>query len=357
MAILARYIAFNDQPPYFKLEYGNLPEIQEGEILVKIVYTSLCRSDINTYIGKRKEKTPTILGHESVGIVYQIGSHGALVDAVGTKLVIGQRITWAIYASDPNDPMSLQGIPQKAKSLFKYGHEQLTNENTFHGGLAEYIVIRKNTPVLVLNSEISNEEASLINCSIATVCASFRIAGPVEGKRVLIAGVGMLGIFACAMAKQLKANSICAVDINQRRLDISKEYGATKTVLFGNLDLEQDDADVVIDFTGLNEVMEKGIRLLKIGGVAVWVGATFPQEALKLDAEQVIRKILTIKGIHNYNETDFIEAVRFLTRIKGVYDFSRFIENTFSLDETEKAFEYASTFNPYRVGISFNILT
>ncbi len=357
MAILTKYVVYNDQPPYFKLESGNLPEILEGEILVKVLYTSLCRSDINTYVGKRKEKTPTILGHESVGIIYQIGSLGTVLDSVGKRLEIGQRITWAIFASDPSDTMSMTGIPQKAVSLFKYGHEKITYENSFHGGLAEFIILRKHTPLLVLDNAISNEVASLLNCSISTVSAAFRMAGVIEGKHVLITGAGMLGIFACAMAKHLKAKSICAVDINQRRLDISSDFGATDAVLFSDLELERNRADVVIDFTGVNEAMERGIHQLQIGGVAVWVGATFPQESLKINAEEIIRNIITIKGIHNYNEHDFIQAVRFLNEVNAIYDFSRFVEKTFTLEDTDKAFQYALTFNPYRVGITFNLST
>jgi alcohol dehydrogenase len=67
----------------------------------------------------------------------------------------------------------------------------------------------------------------------------------------------------------------------------------------------------------------------------------------------VIRRILTIQGIHNYNEQDLVQAVAFLERTYQQYDFSKFIEQSFHLEETQAAFDYAVEHNPFRVGITF----
>jgi alcohol dehydrogenase len=353
MALTARYVVFNDEAPQLSIVDSILPELQEGELLVKVQYTALCRSDINTFIGKRKEKTPTILGHESVGVIYKIASNETMLDGRGVKLTIGKRITWGIYSSDPNDPLSLQGLPQKARFLFKYGHEEVTDSSSFHGGLSEFIVLRKNTPIVVLEDSISSEVASLINCSIATVAAAFRLAGPVKKKKIMITGAGMLGMFACAMAAEQKAASVCAVDISKKRLDLAIKYGATQTLFFEELSTHSIKPDVVIDFSGANEAMKQSLLIAATGAKIIWVGATFPQEDLEISAEMVIRRILTIQGIHNYNEQDLVQAVAFLERTYLQYDFSKFIEQSFQLEETQAAFDYAVEHNPFRVGITF----
>ena len=138
-----------------QLEECEIPALCQGEVLVKNEYVTLCRSDISTYTGKRIEKTPTILGHEIVGRVVALGEGNPVLDLEGRPLAIGERVTWAIYASNPDGEMARRGIPQKAPDLFKYGHEQLTERNTLHGGLAEYTLLRRYTPVLPLWTRMS----------------------------------------------------------------------------------------------------------------------------------------------------------------------------------------------------------
>ena len=101
--------------------------------------------------------------------------------------------------------MSRLGIPQKSPDLFKYGHEQLTETNTLNGGLAEYTIIRKNTPVIVLSEDVPVNAAAIINCSVSTVAGAIRLTGGVEGKRVALWGTGMLGVIACAQCREAGA--------------------------------------------------------------------------------------------------------------------------------------------------------
>ena len=130
----------------FSIQHTNIPSLKSGELLVRNEYVTLCRSDLNTFVGKRKEKTPTILGHEIVGRIEGFAEDHPRIDARGDELQIGDRVSWAIYASDPTDPLSTQGIPQKAADLFKYGHERISEEENLHGGLAGHTIIRSNTP-------------------------------------------------------------------------------------------------------------------------------------------------------------------------------------------------------------------
>jgi alcohol dehydrogenase len=276
-----------------------------------------------------------------------------MLDGRGVKLTIGKRITWGIYSSNPNDPLSLQGLPQKARFLFKYGHEEVTSSSSFHGGLSEFIVLRKHTPIVVLNDKISSEVASLINCSISTVAAAFRLAGSFKKKHVMITGAGMLGMFACAMAAEQKAASICAVDISKKRLDLALQYGASQTLFFEELTSHKIKPDIIIDFSGANEAMKQSLLIAATGAKIIWVGATFPQEDLEISAEMIIRRILTIQGIHNYNQQDLVQAVNFLERTYQQYDFNKFIEKSFQLEDTQAAFDYAVEHNPFRVGITF----
>lgn len=333
-----------------------IPKLGDGELLVKNEYVTLCRSDINTYIGKRKEKNPTILGHEIVGRIAEMNESSPQNDLCNQQLKVGDRITWGIYSSNPGSGLALCGIPQKGDELFKYGHEELTEENTLHGGLSEFTIIRKNTPIIKLNCDIPLKVSATINCSIATVSGAFRLAGSVKGKKILIIGVGMLGIVACSIAKSNQAQLIVSSDINTSRLNESKLFGADLALDFSTIKHEEfsvslEKFDVIFDFSGIPEAMELSLKLLSIGGTTVWVGATFPQREVKLSAEKLIRNIHTVKGLHNYNQDDFKYAVKFLEENYRKYPFEILVEDLFSLNETKDAFKYAIDQNSYRVGI------
>ncbi len=71
----------------------NVHGLKAGEILVKIEYTTLCRSDVNTYSGKRIEKNPTILGHEIIGRIAAFGPNAETMDVRGRYLTAGDRVS------------------------------------------------------------------------------------------------------------------------------------------------------------------------------------------------------------------------------------------------------------------------
>ena len=346
---MSKFASFVGAHQQFKIQSAALPALQEGEILVKNLCTSLCRSDIHTYLGNRIEKSPTILGHEIVGTIEKLGPNAPTHDSRGRVLKTGDRLTWAIYASSPNDTLSKLGIPQKAKDLFKYGHEKITEHSHFHGGLSEYTILRKNTPVAILNIALPNEIASLINCSVATVAGAIRLAGELKDKSVVVYGTGMLGIIACAMVNKMGASEVISVDENIERLEISKKFGATKSL--SPFEILNEKVDIVLEFSGALTAMENSIKILNIGGTTIWVGAVFAQPPVAINAEYLIRNLISIKGLHNYNNTDFLNAVSFMEMNHMHFEFEKLIKKGFVLEQVDAAFEYAVSNNPFRVSI------
>jgi putative phosphonate catabolism associated alcohol dehydrogenase len=334
-----------------------LPELQAQEILVRNEMTTLCRSDLNTFAGKRIEPTPTILGHEIIGRIARFGPGVTPVDLRGQPLQVGDRITWAIFASHPGDPMSLRGMPQKAADRFKYGHELLTEHSSLHGGLSEHTILRPHTPILKMSMEVPVSVAATVNCAMATVAGALRVAGEICAKRVLVSGAGMLGIIACAMASRTGAARVAAMDIDSGRLEIARKFGAD-TLIQATLDSENTATsetmnrfDVVIEVSGAATAMERTLDMLDIGGVAVWIGATYPARRTEISAEQVVRNLITIRGLHNYNTDDFRTAVEFVEQHHQDIPFQDLIHDGFTLDEAQQAFEYGLRENPFRVGI------
>ncbi len=346
-----RFVVFHETGKDLEFEQRAIPEPGPEEILVRNEYTTLCRSDLNTYSGKRQEKSPTILGHEIVGRIDAFGQGSLREDSRGRTLQPGDRITWGIYASDPSSKMAQKGIPQKSPDLFKYGHEQLTEANCFHGGLSSHTLLRPHTPVLKIDESVPLKVASLINCAVATVAGAMRLAGDVEKETVIISGAGMLGIVGCAMASVSGAKEVIAVDISEKRLKLAQHFGAHTAIQPHRMERMGRSAQVVIELSGANSAMEASLDWLQIGGTAAWVGGTYPQEPIEVNAEEIIRNLLTIKGLHNYNQSDLIRAVDFIEGHHQAFPFVDLVHEIPALKDAQEAFEYAIKHNPYRVGI------
>jgi len=339
-----------------------IPPLGPGEVLVRNEFTTLCRSDLNTYAGKRRERTPTVLGHEIVGTIAELGPGAPELDLRGAPLRVGDRITWAIYAADPCSCLARAGWPQKAADLFKYGHEEITSTSVLHGGLAEHCLLRRHTPIVRLDPTVPLPVLALINCAVATVAGSFRLAGPVAGRTVLIAGAGMLGVVACALARRSGAAEIIALDVDPARLATARRFGADQGRLLpvdGEIPgfvppraPESGLPRVAFDYSGAPATIEALLLDLGIGGTLVLVGSTFPQRDLRWNAERLVRQVQTIRGLHNYGADDLVAAVEFIERHHADFPFAELVADPgFGLASVEAAFAHGLTSGCHRVGL------
>ncbi len=360
-ALHGRLALFDAPGEPFRLEERSVRALRPGEILVRNTYTTICGSDLHTYCGLRQEPCPTVLGHEIVGEVVQLHPTHSGIDLLGETLRPGDRVTWTIFSSNPQSPYALRGMPQKGDDLYKYGHVRVSGEEVFHGGLAEYCVLKAHTGILKLPGNMPAAVAATINCSVSTVAGALRMAGDVRGKNILITGMGHLGITCAAMCREAGAAWIAAADIAERRLDDAASFGADVALnmqgdhaVMHQIIRERTDGrgiDVVFDMSGSPDAMEFGLSCLGIGGCAVWIGAVFNTRPLQVNPENVIRKLLTIKGLHNYNFDDFRYAFDFMRRNWEKYPFGSVVEKEFPLEAANEAFEYALANKPLRVGV------
>lgn len=352
---------FNEKNGSILPEYTSLPALQKGEILVQNKYTTLCGSDLHTFTGRRKEPSPIVLGHEIVGEIMELASNEPLYDLNGHLLKIGDLITWTIFAATETDEFVNDKMPQKSASLFKYGHVQFTQEEKFNGGLATHCVLKKGTGILKVPSSVDEKFAPIINCAGATAMAAHRLIDQIENKNVLILGAGVLGLIAAAIAKEKQASSVTVLDIDQSRLNKSKSFGVDH--IYNSLNPIEEltlitskfykkGFDVIIDMSGSIEAIKTGISFSAIGAQHIWIGAVTPTANIEINPEVMIRKLLSIRGMHNYNYEDFIHAVSFFEEHYRDYPFDTFVEKEFSLQETAEAFQYAIEHKPYRVLIT-----
>ncbi|WP_274474897.1 zinc-binding dehydrogenase [Mangrovimonas aestuarii] len=355
--IKAEAMVFEQVQQPFKRVMLNLPEIEIGEVLVKIKYTTICTSDLHTYYGRRVSPQPSVLGHEIIGEVVVTGK-GGVNDYYGDTLKQGDLVTWSVYAFDEEDDMAIKGIPQKSQGLYKYGHRKMEDDDVLNGGFASHCLLKKGTAIFKLPEHLSYSELAPLNCTHATIAGALRLAGNLEGKNVLVIGAGMLGISACAMSREAGTKEVFAMDIVSDRLQRAYLFGINKSISgeSSSQEIKNDlnfygGIDVVIDTTGVASAMEKGLEVLNIGGIAVWVGAVYSERHTQVNAEMIVRNLITIKGLHNYIPQDLGYAIDFLAKSRDKYPFSELVGEDFALGMLGQAFNCAHSGKHYRVGV------
>ena len=342
------------------IESFPIPSLKGSEVLVKIRCATICGSDLHSFQGRRHAPTPSILGHEMVGEVAAMGPSGA-EDYRGNALKLGDRVTWSMVWSCGECFYCQRGLRSKCEKLMKFGHEEIVPGRALIGGLAEYCHLPEKTAIFKVPENVLDAVASPANCATATVAAVYRHAGTVAGKTVVIHGAGMLGQTACAMAIVGGATNVIVLEPDPRRRENALRFGAT--VVLDNslsddvikarvLDLTAGrGADVGIELSGYPEAVERGLGLLRMGGRFVMAGATFPSRAFQWPAEQIVRRMLQIFGVYNYQPEDLETALDFLATIQGRYPFEELVGKTFPLSEVNAAFEFAEKQRPPRIAV------
>ena len=335
-----------------------LPSLEANEALIKIECCTICGSDLHTFSGMRQEATPSILGHEIVGVVHSVGNP-PLCSAEGRPLEPGDRVTWSVCVSCGSCDRCLRGLEPKCRHIVKYGHALAEGRTALSGGLAEYILLRAGTAVFCVDDELPAELICPANCATATVAAAYRLAGSIQQRHVLILGAGMLGLTAAAFAKSHGAESVTICDPHAGRLARATLFGADHAVC---LQTQADFAeqirqasnnmafDIVLELSGAPSAVEVAVALADIGGQVVLVGSVMPTEAVAVEPQEIVRRWLTIQGVHNYAPQDLQTAIQFLTT-QTDYPFVELVEQTFSLAEVNQAFAQAMRDRPVRLAI------
>ena len=295
-----------------------LPALRDHEVLVEVLACTLCGSDLHSLEGRRSVPLPTVLGHEALGLIVEFGPGASRRDAAGQHVGVGDRVTWGVVASCGECFYCRRLLPQKCERQTKFGHEPLRPGRELTGGLAGHCVLAAGTSVFRVPAHLSDAAACPANCAGATVAAALEAAGPLAGTRVLMMGSGLLGVTAIAWARALGAEGVIACDIAPARLALAATFGATHRATpdeVARIALECTEGhgvDVAFEMTGSPEALETALPLTRMGGSVILVGPVFPSRPVAIAAEQLVRRCLTLRGIHNYAPRHLHAALEFL---------------------------------------------
>ena len=252
------------------------------EVLVRPIAAGVCHSDLHFLDGSYPHMLPTILGHESAGVVEEVGNDVTYVKK-------GDHVITCLSAFCGHCNKCLTGHlslcqspevsrPPEVESRLSIGGEtvhQFLNLSSF----AELMLIHEHALVKV-REDMPMDRAALIGCSTTTgVGAVFHTAGVEPGSIVAVIGCGGVGLAAINGAAIAGASMVIAVDMVDSKLELAKAVGATHTInaRSGNavgevLELTKGGCDYTFEAIGLKATAEQAFQMLCSGGTATIIG-------------------------------------------------------------------------------------
>ena len=360
MNLQNQVMVFDAKTKSFSPELQEVTELAGGEVLVRIRCCTICGSDLHTWSGRRAGPARCVLGHEIVGEVVDWGGERPPLDYFGNAISTGQRITWNMAVGCGKCFFCRRGLQQKCERLFKYGHE-FDDARAATGGLGQYCRLVAGTAIFPLPDSLPDQVATPANCATATVCAATRLIGethPLPGATALVVGLGMLGLTAVARLADLGAANILAFDLDPDRAELARRFGATHVVSSADQVgkavqslTDSRGADIVMDFAGVPAAVQASIRHARVGGCVLLAGSVFPTGEIAIDPESFVRRMLTVRGLHNYLPVDLKDALEFLERTHPRYPFAELVSKSYELANVANAFKFAADQSPVRIAI------
>jgi len=322
---VARYYGNDD----IRIEEMPVPEIGRGELLIRIIASGICGSDVMHWY--REGKGPVVLGHEIAGEVTAAGE--------------------GVTAYKPGDRVSASHhVPCNTCHYCLNGHhtvcETLRRTNFHPGGFAEYVrlpEINVDRGVYLIPDQISFEEATFIE-PLACVLRGQRIAGVETGLSVLVIGSGISGLLHIQLARALGATLVVASDISPYRRGAAKKFGADEVIEAGG-DLPEvyrkmnrgRGADIVVLTAGAEEAIRHAFDSVDRGGTVLFFSPANQGVTIPLPVNRLFwRNEITLTSSYAANYHEHMMAMELIRQKKvAVRDM---ITHRFPLAETMEGF-------------------
>jgi S-(hydroxymethyl)mycothiol dehydrogenase len=327
------------------VEVIDVPDPGPGEALVQVQACGVCHTDLHYREGGINDEFPFLLGHEAAGVVEAVGPDVTEV-APGDFVILNWRAVCGECRS------CRRGRPQYCFSTHN-ATQKMTLDGTplspalGIGAFAEKTLVAAGQCTKV-SPDVKPEVAGLLGCGVMAGLGAAMLTGEVgPGDSVAVFGCGGVGDAAIAGARLAGAATIIAVDLDPRKLELAREFGATHTVDASSSDpvaaiqalTDGNGADVCIEAVGHPAVFEQAFYARDLAGTVVQVGVPNPEMRIDLPMIDFFGRGGRLKPSW-YGDClpsrDFPMLVDL--HLQGRLPLERFVSETISLDAVEEAF-------------------
>ena len=312
------------------------PKCGPGEVRIRITHTAICGTDKHIFEwdewAQNNLNLPLIVGHEFCGIIDEVGPHA-------THYKVGDRVSGEGHITCGNCRNCRAGKKHLCPETIGVGVHR-------DGAFAEYLVIPESN-VWPLHEDIPSEIAAFFDPLGNAVHTA--LAFNITGEDILICGAGPIGMMAAAICKFSGSRNIVVTDINDYRLNLAKDLGASRTVnprkedigtVFEELGISH-GFDVGLEMSGNPEAFNQMISLMYNGGNIALLGLL--PNSTKVDWNKVIFKGLNIKGI--YGREMYDTWYKMTQMIRSGLSVSKVLTHHFKIDDFQKAFKVIESGN------------
>lgn len=307
----------------------DLPEILPGQVLVKVHYSGVCRSQLMEVKGGRGPDPwlPHLLGHEGSGEVLATGD-GVTKVKPGDAVILG----W------------LKGSGLEAPGARYRSGEEIINSGrvtTF----STHTVVSENR-VTLKPSALPMDVAVLFGCALPTGAGMvINQVKPWTGATVAVLGLGGVGLSALMALKGYNCKEIIAIDISSEKLSLAKELGATHTLQVDGksiydqvINLTKDGVDICVESAGSVETIELGFKLIRKGGGRLWFASHPPEgQMIRLAPHDLIsgKQIFGTWGGSSFPDRDIPKMTEIFR--KGNVPLDRLLTKRYPLERVNEA--------------------
>jgi S-(hydroxymethyl)glutathione dehydrogenase/alcohol dehydrogenase len=341
----------NHQPGVLDIEDVQIDDPGPGEVLLRTVGAGLCHSDLHFMEGIFPTKLPTVLGHESAGIVEAVGEGVSYVRP-------GDHVICCLSIFCGQCRQCLSGFPNRctnpaATSRPKGAPPRLSRPDggamgqfARLGGFAEMMLIHQNGLVKI-TEEMPLDKAALIGCGVTTgMGAVFRTAKVEPGSRVCVIGAGGIGLSAVQAARIAGAGMVIVVDVSESKLALARRLGGTHTVdasatddVAGAVrDLSGGGVDYSFEAIGRKATAEQAFEMLDVGGTATIIGMVPGDQRLEIRGMDLLSEKRLQGSMMGSNQfrTDMPRMVAMY--LDGRLDLDSMVSATMTLEEVNEGY-------------------
>jgi len=306
-----------------------MPEVKNGNYLVKVISNGICGSDFEGYLGKTGRRTaPMIMGHEFSGVIEKAPENG--------KYDVGESIT--VF------PKPFCGSCEYCKK----GFENVCPNGTCmgvldnNGSMCEFVEVEEK--YILPFSGIDFDTAAMTEPLAVAYRSVFKIsdADIADSEYILVEGAGTIGLLVIAILNYRGAKNIIVSDASDWRLSVAQKMGASFIInprkdRFIDRVIEITKGkmvDISIEAVGISPTANDSVSCLRIGGTAVWIGNA--QKVIEINMQQIVTRELTIKGNYVYSFDEFKKSLVLLE--SGKIDVSPLMTDRYTLKDGVQAF-------------------
>lgn len=325
---VAMYYNNND----VRIEEQEIPEISDDELLVKVIASGICGSDVMEWY--RVKKAPIVLGHELSGDIVKVGKNVKKFK-VGDRVFVTHHVPCNNCELCKNNKQTL--CPTIKKTKF------------YPGGFAQYLKVPEinvRYGTIKLPDNVTYDQGTFVE-PLGCVVRGFRVADYKKGETVLVLGSGMAGLLNIKLAKAYGAKKIFATDIDDYRLETAEKMGADFVInAKENISdqIQKNNKGTLVDFVilcaGVPSAVKQAIDCVKPGGKILWFAMTAPGVDVPIPFFELWNKQITTYSTYAAEGKDLTDAIELLSA--GKVKIEDMITHKLPMSQTAKGFKLAA---------------